>query len=118
MHEALVDQAKRGDREAFDALRPVVVGDRVHAVPRILMLAFPGVDSEALMLAVRDVISVSNGSACTSASYTPSHVLTAMGLADDVVSGAVRLSWGHDGPEPDWEKAAAIIGQLAAPAGV
>jgi cysteine desulfurase len=104
--------------KAFENLRPVLVGDPELSVPHILTLAFPGVDSEALMLGLRELVAVSNGSACTSANYAPSHVLTAMGLTEEVISGAVRLSWGHDGPEPDWSAVVAVVRQLAAPAWV
>ena len=69
-------------------------GDPDLAQPHVLNVSFSGVDSEALMLAVRDKLSVSNGSACTSASYEPSHVLRAMGLDDDRIECAIRLSWG------------------------
>ena len=48
---------------------------RPAALPHVLNVSFPGVDSEAFMMATRDTIAVSNGSACTSASYKPSHVL-------------------------------------------
>ena len=48
----------------------------------VLNVSFPGVDSEALMLALRDEIAISNGSACSSAGYSTSHVLRAMGLLE------------------------------------
>ena len=41
------------------------------------------------------MIAVSNGSACTSSSYQPSHVLTAMGLTEDEIAGSIRVSWSH-----------------------
>lgn len=69
-------------------------GDQAHMMPNCLNVSFPGVDSEALMLAVREEIAISNGSACTSADYRPSHVLQAMGLDPDRINGAIRLSWG------------------------
>lgn len=71
----------------------VVNGDPQHAAPHILNVAFPGVDSEALIVAMRGVVDVATGSACTSASYTPSHVLTAMGLPEEIVKGSLRMSW-------------------------
>jgi len=46
------------------------------------------------MMAVREELAISNGAACTSASYEPSHVLKAMGLDDDRLTSAVRISWG------------------------
>jgi cysteine desulfurase len=46
------------------------------------------------MLSLREAFAFSNGAACTSANYSPSHVLKAMGLSDDEISWSVRLSWG------------------------
>jgi cysteine desulfurase len=46
------------------------------------------------MMAVREDLAISNGAACTSASYSASHVLKAMGLSDALISSAVRISWG------------------------
>ena len=48
------------------------------------------------------LVAVSNGSACTSQSYEPSHVLTAAGLPEDQMAGALRLSWSHLTPSLDW----------------
>lgn len=78
-----------------------VNGDLVSSMPNCLNVSFPGIDSEALMLALRGELAVSNGSACTSADYRPSHVLEAMKLDDRRLSSAIRLSWGSgdtDGP--------------------
>lgn len=76
------------------------LGIRLHSkldqtLPHVLNFSVPGVDSEALMLAIKDIAAVSNGSVCTPQRYEPSHVLTAMGSPTDAVSGAVRLSWCH-----------------------
>ena len=60
----------------------------------VMNVSFPGVDSEALMLVLRDSMAISNGSACSSASYRLSHVLTAMGLKADRIASSVRFSWG------------------------
>jgi cysteine desulfurase len=72
-------------------------------------LSFPGLDSEAVILVLKDLVAISNGSACTSTSYEPSHVLTAMGLDRDRVDGALRFSWSHDSEEPDWQEVARRI---------
>jgi cysteine desulfurase len=61
------------------------------------------------MVKLRDLVAVSNGSACTSASYQPSHVLKAMGLEKDEIVGALRFSWSHLTPDPDW---AAMVEKL------
>lgn len=98
---------------AFASLDPTFIGDQTHTLPHVLALAFAGVDSEGLMLALRESAALSNGSACTSASYKPSHVLVAMGLPKPVVRGAVRLSWSHLSGEPDWGAMVDTIGSLS-----
>jgi cysteine desulfurase len=70
-------------------------GDPDRVQSHVMNISFRGVDSEALMLAVRSEVAISNGSACSSAGYSPSHVLKAMGLAGDRIAGAVRISWGQ-----------------------
>ena len=64
-----------------------------NSSPFVLNFSVPGVNSESLMVALKGIAAVSNGSACTSSSYTPSHVLTAMGLSEDRINGAIRISW-------------------------
>lgn len=71
-------------------------GDLEYAMPNTLNVSFNGVNSEALMLATRQFCAVSNGSACNSSSYKPSHVLSAMGLTLDRIESAIRISWGID----------------------
>lgn len=85
-------------------LSPVLHGDQEHCLPHVLNLSLPGLDSEAVMVAWRGLIEVSNGSACTSASYEPSHVLAAMDLPEDQIVGALRFSWSHQTPSADWEQ--------------
>jgi cysteine desulfurase len=47
------------------------------------------------MVALKEVVAISNGSACTSASYTPSDVLTATNLTEDQIKDTLHLSWRH-----------------------
>ena len=70
-----------------------VNGDQNYCVPTTLNVSFLGVSSEALMLATKQYCGVSNGSACTSSSYSHSHVLSAMHLPDDRIESAIRISW-------------------------
>ena len=56
------------------------------------------------MVALKGEIALSNGSACTSASYTPSHVLKAMGLPDEEIMGALRFPWCHLTPQGGVER--------------
>jgi cysteine desulfurase len=87
-------QIKRQILQGLAGVEHYVNGDPKRTQAHVLNVSFPGVDSEALMLAIRSEVAISNGSACTSADYTLSHVLKAMGLDDDRISSAVRLSWG------------------------
>lgn len=68
----------------------VPIGDCSKRVPFILSFAITGLDSEAIILKLKDTVSVSNGSACTSASYEVSHVLSAMGVEE--AGSVIRLS--------------------------
>jgi cysteine desulfurase len=88
---------------AFRTLGAEFNGDLGRTVPHTLNVSIPGLDSEAVMLALKGAAAVSNGSACTSHSYQPSHVLTAMGLSPDRVAGALRVSWSHLTPDIDWD---------------
>ena len=72
-------------------------GDREHCVPGIVNVSIGAVESESLVMML-DEVAVSTGSACTSASVEPSHVLMAMGLGEDRAHSALRISLGplHD----------------------
>ncbi|WP_367715110.1 cysteine desulfurase DndA [Nitratireductor sp. GISD-1A_MAKvit] len=103
-------------RQALASLEPL--GIRMHSNPdhtlsHVMNFSVPGVDSEAVMVALKDVAAVSNGSACTSQSYTPSHVLEAMELPPEAVSGAIRVSWSHLTPDVDWPLLASRIAALS-----
>ena len=84
-------------------LEPVIHGDQDRTVAHTANVSFPGLDGEAVIVAVKDLIAISNGSACTSQSYTPSHVLKAMGLPREQTQGALRISWSHLTEPVDWE---------------
>ena len=70
-------------------------GNPDYCIPSTLNICIQGVSSEALMLSTKQYCSISNGSACTSKSYDPSYVLTAMGLPVDRIENSIRISWGH-----------------------
>ena len=90
------------------------IGARMHGdldlvLPNVVNFSVPGIDSEAIIIALKGIAAVSNGSACTSQSYQPSHVLKHMGLPKDAVEGATRISWCHMTPDVDWD---AIVEQI------
>jgi cysteine desulfurase len=97
---------------ALSPLSPRLNGDQSRTLPHVLNLSFPGLDSEAVMVALKDLVAISNGSACTSHSYQPSHVLKAMGLSDRQIEGAIRMSWCHMTENPDWNGIAKSIRSL------
>lgn len=90
-------------RDAFvTAVLARVPGSRLtgHPERRIAghaSFVIDGVNGETVLLELeRRGVIVSSGSACAAGRAEPSHVLTALGLADDVASTAVRFSWAHD----------------------
>jgi cysteine desulfurase len=83
-------------------------GHPEQCVPGILNLGFPGLDAEALLLALDDV-ALSAGSACSSADQEVSHVLHAIGLDALTAAGSVRISLGRFTTEAEVDHAAARI---------
>lgn len=72
-------------------------GDVVKRVPGNINFCFEGIEGESLLLLLDDKgIAASSGSACTSGSLDPSHVLLAIGRVHDVAHGSLRLSIGDD----------------------
>ncbi|SHF05714.1 cysteine desulfurase [Fodinibius roseus] len=99
-----------------------VNGATEAAVPHIVNLAFPntqgGLDGEMLLLNL-DVegICVSNGSACTSGTVEPSHVLDGIGLKPEVANSSIRISMGKDNTTEDIdflvEKLEVVVNRMA-----
>ena len=71
-------------------------GDIDYLISSTLNIQIEGVSSEALMLSSKQYCGISNGSACTSSSYSPSYVLVAMGMSEDEIDQSIRLSWGRN----------------------
>ena len=93
-------------------LDPVIHGDQERTTAHTVNLSFPGLDGEAVIVAVKDLIAISNGSACTSQSYTSSHVLKAMGMPPEQIAGALRISWSHLTKTVDWKVITTRIASL------
>ena len=88
MRDKLIDAILKIDRCRLN-------GDREHRLPGNVSFCFQGVEGESLLLML-DLkgISASSGSACTSGSLDPSHVLLSIGLPHEVAHGSLRLSFG------------------------
>ncbi len=69
-------------------------GDPDHRLPNNSNLSFAFVEGESLMMGIKD-LAVSSGSACTSASLEPSHVLRAMGVGEDMAHSSIRFGFGR-----------------------
>lgn len=87
----------------------IINGEREYSTPFILNASFPGLDSEAFIVATKDLFAISNGSACTSSSYDQSHVLKAMGISGDRLDGAIRFSWSHQTEIPPFAEVLRVI---------
>ncbi len=72
----------------------LAAGESEERLPGNLNLSFAGVEGEALLMGMKD-LAVSSGSACTSASLQPSHVLKAIGVADDLAHASIRFGLGR-----------------------
>jgi cysteine desulfurase len=82
--------------QSFLQLEEVTVnGSIAHRLPHVTNLSFKFTESESLMIGFSKNVAVSSGSACTSASMEPSHVLKAMGLSDEIAFAALRFALGR-----------------------
>ncbi|MHB8519442.1 MAG: cysteine desulfurase NifS [Limisphaerales bacterium] len=97
---ALRDRMEHGILNAVP--RTTRVGAKEPRLPNTSSLAFDGVEAEAILLLLDQLgICASSGSACTTGSLDPSHVLTAMGLSPGRARGCVRLSLGFYNTDED-----------------
>jgi cysteine desulfurase len=91
-----------------------VNGSRLHRLPQMTNISFPGVDGDALLAGLGKNVALSSGSACTSASMEPSYVLSALGLADDLAHSSLRLGLGRYTTAEEVEYAIIQIGKTVA----
>jgi len=94
-----------------------LTGDPVNRLPGIASFVFECVEGESMVLMLdQNDICASSGSACSSGSLDPSHVLMAIGLPHELAHGSLRLSLSEDNTEEDidimLEKLPKIIGRL------
>ncbi len=114
-HEEREQKCLAMRKEALEALigiGGVINGDSENVMSHVLNISFPGLDSEAALVALKDIVAISNGSACTSHSYEPSHVLEGMELSEERIRSALRISWCHMTPDVPWGKFASCLKSL------
>lgn len=87
----------------------IVNGDIHNRLAGKLHISIPGIPNSAVIARVRHKLAISTGSACTSGVEAPSHVLTAMGMPEDIVEGSLRIGLGKFTTEEDIETAAEIL---------
>ena len=88
----------------LDIPRTRLNGDRVHRVPGNCNISILGIEGEFLLLALDQLgVMASSGSACTSGSLDPSHVLLSLGLCHEVAHGSLRLSISDETTREDVE---------------
>lgn len=112
MRDRLIDGLLKIERSRIN-------GDRVHRLPGNVNMCFEGIEGESLLLKLDlNGISASSGSACTSGSLDPSHVLLSIGLPHEIAHGSMRLSFSDDNTEEDidyiLEKVPEIVDYLRA----
>lgn len=109
----LRDRLEAGIRSAVTDVR--VNGGTTERLPNICNVSFAGIDSAALLVALDLAgVAVSAGSACTSGSLQPSHVLASMGLEPRWRQGAIRFSLGPNTEAGDIERVLEILPPLVA----
>ena len=99
--------------------RSRVNGDRTSRLPSNVNMCFEGIEGESLLLLLEmNGILASSGSACTSGSLDPSHVLLSIGLPHEIAHGSTRMTFSEDTTEEDidyiLEKVPVIVANLRA----
>ena len=90
-------------------------GDEEKRLPGNVNFCFEGIEGESLLLLLDDKgIQASSGSACTSGSLDPSHVLLAIGRVHDVAHGSLRLTLADDVTDEDVETIIASVKEVVA----
>ncbi|HEY5941844.1 MAG TPA: cysteine desulfurase family protein [Solirubrobacterales bacterium] len=103
--QALADRFLKKLREEVDG---VELNGPAERLPGNLNLRFPGVDAEALIANCPE-LAISAGSACSAATPTPSHVLTAIGLDHEAAEQSVRIGIGRPTTGPEVDRAADLL---------
>jgi len=90
-----------------------VFAQSAQRLPNTVQFGVQGFDGETLLMQLdRMGLAVSSGSACTSGKTEPSHVLKAMGVADELALSSVRVSFGKDNTIADVEKLLQALGEI------
>ncbi len=106
LRDKLIDSLLKIERSRLN-------GDRVHRLPNNINMCFEGIEGESLLLKLdMNGIQSSSGSACTSGSLDPSHVLLAIGLPHEIAHGSMRLSFSEETTEEDIDYIAKVVPEV------
>ncbi|MCA9564768.1 MAG: cysteine desulfurase [Myxococcales bacterium] len=103
----LRDRLWAGIKSRVDGVR--LNGHPERRLPGSLHVSFEGVNAEALLMQLKDVLAASTGSACTTAEREPSHVLLAMGVDEDLIESSVRFGLGRFNDTEEIDRAVEAI---------
>lgn len=99
-YQHLKDKLKSGIMQSIPRIK--LNGHPRESLPNTLNVSFEGAEGESILLYLDlEGIAVSTGSACSSGSLEPSHVLLAMGVSAERAHGSIRFSFGRDNTEED-----------------
>jgi len=117
MSESIEHLTKLGRNLSGSLLRlipdTILTGDPVNRLPGHVSLCFRYVEGESILLMLDQLgIMASSGSACTSGSLDPSHVLLAIGLPHEVAHGSVRLSLGRGNTREDVDYVVQVLPRI------
>ena len=106
LRDKLIDSLLKIERSRLN-------GDRVHRLPNNINMCFEGIEGESLLLKLdMNGIQSSSGSACTSGSLDPSHVLLAIGLPHEIAHGSMRISFSEETTEEDIDYIAKVVPEV------
>lgn len=106
MRDRLIDELLKIDRSRIN-------GDRTHRLAGNINMCFEGIEGESLLLLLDlNGVCASSGSACTSGSLDPSHVLLSIGLPHEIAHGSMRLSFSDENTEEDVDHIISVVPQI------
>ncbi len=106
IREYIIDNALKIERSRLN-------GDRESRLPGNVNMCFEGIEGESLLLLLDfNGISASSGSACTSGSLDPSHVLLSLGLPHEIAHGSLRLSFGEGNTLEDAQYIMSVLPEI------
>ncbi len=108
---ALRDKLTKGIEENISDIR--INGHRTKRLPGNVNISFRYIEGESLLLSLdMKGVAASSGSACTSGSLDPSHVLLAIGLSHEIAHGSLRMTLGRDNTEEDIDYVLKVLPEI------